>query len=259
MADLVPDSVRPTFASRGHGYELTDFDVVQELIADNRPDVVVNLAGESRPDVVEKDPDASYRINVGMPHALAYYSQAAKYRLIQISTQAVFDGLEAPYAVNGRCNPINEYGKQKLTAETLCSYYQNVTVIRPTFVLGIRPNPDVGRPNPVELILGGQNKQVNDRWFSPSFAPDVARVIWNEVVEPSRRNLIFAGVPMRTNRYLIAKALGVDAEPVSHESFPGIAPRPFDTTYAVGDHFMSFDEGIADCLRLWHAREAVAA
>ncbi len=192
---------------------------------------------------------------------LARYADLRGVHLIHISSQAVFSGECAPYDAAAIQAPINEYGKQKQFAErSVFLRREFVTIIRPTFVLGIRPDPTVGRPNPVELMLRGQKQQVNDRWFSPSFAPDVAALIWDVCRRKPSGEVIHAGVPIRTTRYEIAKALGCDVVAVSHEDFSGSAPRPRDTTYAPDAVYgMTFEQGIADCLRRWKARELVAA
>ena len=248
MQERIPSGVTAAFPAH-EACDLTDKERVCDVLSTFRPQAIVNLAGESRPDVVERAPYAHHAINVGAAYGLVRWCDRNHVQFVQVSTQAVFNGEEPPYGLNAACEPINEYGKQKRMAENLVLYYPCATVIRPTFVLGIRPNPNVGRPNPIELMLEGQRKQVNDRWFSPSFAPDVARCIWESALERPFSRVIHCGVPIRTNRYEIALALGLNPEPVSHSDFPGIAPRPRDTTYAEGAvHWMSFEQGLRDCL-----------
>lgn len=257
--------------------DLTDPKALGDLLSSVNPDVIVNLAGESRPDVVEANPTAYECINSIVPSYLSDWTERNNGHLIQVSTQAVFgaeDSIhQSPYSVNSIKEPVNAYGRQKEEGEVNAGLghqggmwkwdarRMSITIIRPTFVLGIRPDPAIGRPNPVELMLEGQKKQVNDRWFSPSFAPDVAELIWDVCQRKPSGQAIHAGVPVRVSRYDIARALGCDVEPVSHEDFPGIAPRPMDTTFAEGaEHRMNFTEGIADCLQRWKMRQkAVAA
>ncbi len=244
--------------------DLTDYDARGELLDRVNPDVIVNLAGESRPDCVEQN-SALYRIiNIKMPRALGVWAINSGRHYVHISSQSVFSGTTgATYGCNSYQSPINQYGVQKRDAERELTSLSSarVTIIRPTFVLGIRPDPTVGRANPVELMLGGQKQQVNDRWFSPSFAPDVASLIWDVCGRKPSGEVIHAGVPIRTTRYEIAVALGCQGvQACSHEDFPGIAPRPRDTTYSEGAVYgMSFAEGIADCLQRWKAQQKALA
>jgi dTDP-4-dehydrorhamnose reductase len=239
--------------------DATDQDALEYWLWLYKPSVVVNLAGESNTDTVERYPDVYEPINVQVPAALARLSDILRFRLIQVSSQAVFSGKRPTYGLNAELDPINEYGKQKAAAETAVLAHEQAMVVRPTFVLGVRPDPTIGRPNPVEAMMNGQRHQVDDRFFSPSFAPDVAACIWQHVISPDHRRVVQAGVPVRVSRYKIACDLGLDVDAVSHNDFPGIAPRPVDTTYACGDHVTTYEEGIAGCLRMFEAREAVTA
>jgi dTDP-4-dehydrorhamnose reductase len=262
-----PDGYRVTYARRQTdvlhvGVNLCDALATTKVLDWYGPQVIVNLAGESRPDVVEKYPLQSREINVDLVERLADWCMWNDVYLIQVSTQAVFSGDEPPYNPRSPRKPVNTYGAQKKRAEDILidlesAHIAKFCIIRPTFVLGIRPLPEIGRLNPVEQMLEGQCKQVDDRWFSPAFAPDVARVIWNAVAN-RREGIIHAGVPIRVSRYDVAMALGLSAQPVSHESFAGLAQRPRDTTYGKNaSHYMTFDQGIADCLVRWEARQAV--
>lgn len=256
----VPPGITATFHRRtpSPGYvhaDLTEECTVRTLVHYHRPDVIINLAGESNTDAVERDPAAAYAINVGLPALLA----SLNVRLVHISTQAVFSGSAPGYGPSSAAIPINEYGCQKAFAESAVLARPNTTVIRPTFVLGVRPDPAIGRQNPIEAMLSGQRKQVADRWFSVSFAPDVAECIWTAATSKTPRRIIHAGIPRRVSRYDIARDLGLSVDPVSHEDFPGLAPRPVDTTYSVGEYTMSYEKGLKYCLEAMEAREGVAA
>lgn len=240
--------------------DLSTPDNIMRVLWSAKPDVVVNLAGESNPDLVAKGGSRCWDLNFMLPYRLAELSNSLDFRLIHVSTQAVYRGLGCPFSPNDIPQPVNVYGLQKSLADQfVCIESRIAAIVRPTFVLGVRPNPTIGRVNPVEAMLGGQKKQVNDRWFSPSFAPDVAHTIWQAALGTDDRRIIHAGVPIRKSRYEIAKNLGLDVEPVSHDDFIGLAARPIDTTYAEGDHRMSYEEGLADCLRRWNARGGVSA
>ena len=44
---------------------------------------------------------------------------------------------------------MNKYGHQKFIAEKSVQQHKNWTIVRPTFVLGVRSLPHVGRANPM--------------------------------------------------------------------------------------------------------------
>lgn len=206
------------------------------------PDVIINLAGENRVDVVEQDPEATFGINVGFPFLLAVWCQNNKVKLIQCSTQGVFSGDNPPYSPTDIPDPITAYGRQKYEAERYALHCDYGYVARLTFVIGIRPF-DLGRRNPLEDIVEQSNQlQVDDRFFSPLNAEDAAYVLWELVDHPSAPRIVHIGEPIRVSRYTLAAdtvwhghgMINAKISPVSHEYFPGIAPRPIDTTWAYG-------------------------
>lgn len=232
--DVTPVYVRRTADCLHDGLDLTDDVARAAFLEAERPDVIINLAGESNTDVVERDPLKYSYLNSGVPEKLADWCDANGAHLVQVSTQAVFSGDAPPYAPDSVRRPVNCYGHQKYVAEKSVQRHKNWTIVRPTFVLGVRPLPHVGRANPIEQMLGGQQrKQVNDRWFSVSFAPQVAISLWKVATERSAGIVHIGGE--RLSRFDIAHRLAHGAysiEPASHDSFKGLAPRPKDTTYS---------------------------
>jgi dTDP-4-dehydrorhamnose reductase/2-polyprenyl-3-methyl-5-hydroxy-6-metoxy-1,4-benzoquinol methylase len=269
MRLCVPEGVEPTWHRREAdllhvGCDLEKHTIEAFLISQS-PDVIVNLAGESRPDVVEKDPGWFGWINGWLPLRLAVWCEKQKVHYLHISTQAVLGGDNSPYSANDTpdVEPVNWYGRQKIASENdVWGIESGWTIVRPTFVLGVRPMPAHGRQNPIEAMLEGQTKQVSNRWFSVSFAPDVAAELWKIATGAPLMKVVHLGVPQQTNRYEIAKMAGVDAVECKHEDFPGIAPRPIDTTYAGDALYLNepdpLDAGIRGCLWDYKNRRELA-
>lgn len=213
-------------------------------------DALVNLAGESNVDVVEKDPQKYRAVNVGLPALLAF---RFKGHLVHVSSQIVRD-------------PVNAYGQQKTEAETIVKARTKPwTIARPTFVLGIRPDPTMGRENPAEQMLRLQEqRQVYNRFFSVSFADEVAEYLWKLATGEPQRSVIELGWPTKTNRWGIAGFLNPTAklEGIHHEDIPGIAPRPIRTVYGPeaihGSIHASMDDGLRSLAAQWKAQHEPA-
>lgn len=256
------DDVEVIYTSRQHlpwdgslKVELTSDEDVEKLLKKQDPDVIINLAGENRPDVVEKDPDAYWFINVEMPLALKRWCEKRNRWLIHVSTQGVYQGDMPPYRANQMHGPpVNEYGKQKLRAEQLLmerSHETQVIIVRLTFILGVRPFPNLGRINPLEQMIASTMtilrfhhkkidttpfvlKQVGDRYFSPCFANSAAAFLWQLVgslhsrLDPildrylERKRVFNLGLPMKLSRAIttvvagaqVAKQIGLSTEGV---------------------------------------------
>lgn len=221
------------------------------------PDVIVNLAGENRPDVVERNPRRYLPINVEVPTWLSWWCNAHNVHYVHVSTQAVFGGEPPksipnpgpewypPYGADSPRVPVNAYGMQKLQAEVEVSAAGKTwSIVRPTFVLGVRPFPQMGRQNPMEYWLSAgapvaesqtvaKLREVDDRIFSPSFASDVAEQIWEVAKGQPTRGPINLGIPCEATRYQLAQMVRTDleVEPLQSSSFPDIAPRARNTSF----------------------------
>lgn len=215
------------------------------------PSVVINLTGENRPDVVERNPDDFVFINTLAPLYMAQWCAEHGRRLIHVSTQGVLGGTRAPYSAPTyrmeSAGPVNVYGQQKREAEDHVLNWGGL-VARLTFVLGVRPFPHVGRPNPIEQMIDDvvqkrQSRQVYDRTFSVCFARDAAEVLWELARGPHESGVVHVGTPGPMNRFRLAQMVaggmgGRESdemiEPVQHDvAFPPPwAQRPLDTTYA---------------------------
>lgn len=210
---------------------------------------VINCAGQSSVDAVQADPADARKVNVDLTGAIAEACRRTDCHYIHVSSNAVLD-------------PVNEYGHQKLAAEGMARTAPRWTVVRPTFLLGIRPLPYIGRKNPAEdMIEQREQRQVHNRWFSPGFARETAKFLWDIATAQPRRDIVHIGWPLRVSRYMIAQAFAqhsqAEVEPVPHELFAGLAPRPHDVAYppeSLHGLFATYEDGIQDCVLRWKER-----
>lgn len=259
MRLCVPPGVEPVWyrheadpITKGADLEATG--AVYRVLNEEQPQVVVNLAGESDVDKVERAPRQFERLNVDVPELIAEWSRQNTAKYVHISSQAVFGGNHGrndhpPYHAASPRAPVNAYGSQKLEAERI-AHKLGAVIVRPSFVLGCRQLPHVGRQNPLEAMLDGQRKQVADRWFSPLMAWDAAELIWYAVQFAMPGSILQLGIPQGFSRYEIASLLRKDYyEPVHHGDFPGLAERPENTTYADGKFKRSLETGLYEAVR----------
>lgn len=162
-------------------FDMSGTDIANALhrfVADLRPDVIVNCAAWTGVDACESDPDRADRINGHAVASLAEVCAAESIRLVQISTDYVFDGeLDRPYDVDDRTGPINAYGTSKLIGEqAMDPLHEGGLVVRTSWVFSGHGG------NMVATIArladqGVPLRFVDDQVGCPTFTPDLADAI----------------------------------------------------------------------------------
>ena len=97
--------------------DLTSPEGVTALALEMFPDAIVNCAAVAEPAACDADPARAQALNVELPATLAGLAHHLSARLVHVSTEQVFGGDRAPYAVGSSPAPVNLYGRQKLEAE----------------------------------------------------------------------------------------------------------------------------------------------
>jgi dTDP-4-dehydrorhamnose reductase len=146
-----------------------------EAIARFTPDVVINAAAYTAVDHAEDEPERAFRINGDAAGEVAAAARAAGARIIQISTDYVFDGGgEGPYSEEASVNPLGVYGRSKLAGEEqVRSNNPDHAIIRTAWVYS-----PFGRSFLKTMMALGQSRDlvtvVADQYGNPSSALDLA-------------------------------------------------------------------------------------
>lgn len=129
--------------------DITDAGEIEEAITRVKPDVIASLASKSDVDWGEKDENLTSLLDVNMygVHNLGATTFKLNIPAVIISTDHIFSGKNyfdlklkywiksGPYKENyARPIPVNRYGMSKLAAETLASSYDNIKVIRTSYL-----------------------------------------------------------------------------------------------------------------------------
>ena len=175
-------SATPRFKDASCGYtalDITDPDAVRRLFQDFAPSVVINSAAMTQVDDCERDRDLCWKVNTAAVEHLARQCHTAGTRLIQVSTDFVFDGENGPYREDDRPHPVNFYGKAKLAAEnaTREAGLEKWAVARTVLVYGTGEH--LSRANIALWVIDRLTKGepihlVTDQWRTPTYARDLA-------------------------------------------------------------------------------------
>lgn len=90
---------------------------LQAALEQTQPQVVLHCAALANLDECERDPQRAYRVNVELPAALARLAARDGFRLVHLSTDAVFDGQRGDYTEEDPPNPLSVYARTKWQAE----------------------------------------------------------------------------------------------------------------------------------------------
>ena len=221
--------------------DIRDKRAVDRLFAKNSFNAVVHAAGIASVDYVEKHYAESLESNIVGTLNITSACRRAGTHLTYVSTNAVFDGRNAPYKEDDPVCPVNKYGGLKVECERLVrETLQKWTIVRPILMYGW--NHSVTRPNPAtwiyeKLLKGETVSMVDDVWENPLYNVSCGRALWAVVSNTPEGTFHLAGKDS-VNRHQfaleVARAFGLDAslvKKVSSSAFPDIAPRPRDTTF----------------------------
>ena len=140
----IPHDIEVIAADR-RTFNLLDLKDCREFIFDNKPDWIINAAAYTAVDLAEDEEEKAILINGEAPTAIANALKKTGGKLLQISTDFVFDGKSSsPYKVDDEPNPINIYGKSKLLGENgiknIMQENNQYIILRTSWVMGSEGN-----------------------------------------------------------------------------------------------------------------------
>lgn len=227
----------------GHAQaDILDEDRLRYWVRSFAPEVIVNCAAFTQVDACEERKEHACAVNGHALRSIAAAAEAAKARLIQVSSDYVFDGLaSSPLREDAATAPLSAYGQSKLLGEEIAAAYERSLIVRASWLFG------PGGPNFVATIrrflLEGRTplRVVDDQRGRPTFTPYLARALY-ELDQRGARGLVHYGNREPASWYdlacEIARIVSPSAEviPVKTTEFPRPAKRP---AYSVLDvsHF----------------------
>jgi dTDP-4-dehydrorhamnose reductase len=159
--------------------DITDWQAVERLINSFRPELVVNTAAFTTVDAAEETPELAFQVNAEGAGNVARAARRVGARLIQISTDYVFDGNRStPYPPDARTHPLNVYGASKLQGETLATSANPSTLVIRAGWLYSESGKNFLTSIVEALIAARPIRVVDDQVGCPTSARDLAAVIW---------------------------------------------------------------------------------
>ena len=97
--------------------ELTEAGVIDRLLDETNPEVVIHCAAIANVDDCEAKPELAEKVNTLLPGKIAAAAAVRQIKMVQISTDAVFDGEKGNYVESDEPNPLSVYASTKLGGE----------------------------------------------------------------------------------------------------------------------------------------------
>ena len=117
--------------------DLADHAACRQAVWDHRPDWVLNAGAYTAVDRAESEADRAMAINAGAPQAFAEALRDTGGRLLQVSTDFVFNGAQgSPYRPDQALDPLGVYGATKAAGETAALALAGARVLRTSWVYG---------------------------------------------------------------------------------------------------------------------------
>ncbi len=237
--------ITPRFRGASCGYtrlDVTSAPHVRRIFEDFAPSIVINSAALTEVDHCEMEREACWKVNVEGVEHLARNCKSTGARLVQVSTDFIFDGQHGPYREDARPNPVNFYGKSKLAAENIVRQLgtDQWSIVRTVVVYGT--GTDLKRGNLALWALskfeqGKPFKVFTDQWRCYTYAPDLAMGI-ERIIRFGKNGVYHLSgpeyLPIFKFVQAIAKAFDLNAgliQPVSSNTFKQPALRPPHTGF----------------------------
>ena len=161
--------------------DITDDRQVDFVINKYKPDVIINTAAITDVDFCQTNKSLARKVNVdGLKKIIKYSSSSTK--IIQISTDFIYDGIKGLYNEESLPNPINYYGKTKLEAENiLLSSKKNFIIIRVSTLYSNNINNFYNWVMK-NLINNNSLNIANDQISNPCYALNLVNLIFDLIL-----------------------------------------------------------------------------
>lgn len=237
----------PRFENASCGYaplDVTQPDDVADLFQDFTPNVVINCAAMSDAAECDENRSEAWAVNARAVKTLAKQCRATGARLVQVSTDFVFNGKRGPYDENARPDPVNYYGRTKLAGENAVreAGRSNWAVVRTVLLYGTGQR--LKRQNVVLWMIDRLSENeplhiVDDQYRTPTHVDDLAKGL-ERLVHFEKTGIYHVSgrdfVSVYELACTVAEVFDVDPSlitPVSSDFFEDDVERPLRTGFII--------------------------
>ena len=217
---------------------LLNLEDIHKFFKKIQPDVIIHSAALTDVEKCEVEPKLANSINVKSTEIIAKEAENFDSYLMYISTDYVFDGKKGSYKETDLTNPLNHYGKTKLSGEKIIKDKTSKwSIIRTSTPFGTH---SFKKTFPVWVFENlKNNKKINvleDQFTSPTYVPNLSKMIL-EIITRNLEGFFHVSGSTKISRFEFAKIVlekfNLDSSllnPVKIDSMPWKAHRPIDSS-----------------------------
>ena len=206
-------------------------------------DVIVHSAAWRDPERCLKNQEGALKLNYESTQKIAKIAAARKARMIYMSTDYVFSGINPPYAEDAEPSPVNHYGRTKLLGEqAVMETTANFAILRIPlqYGLAVRIEQCPMLLTTLKALKSEKKWPMDDHIVRyPTYSGDVADAVMLILAKSLRGIYHFTGQD-KTTKYgmtlTIGKALGMKTDHIVPFQDPpaGEEARPRDSHLSIG-------------------------
>ena len=187
LAEKIPAGIEVVALGRQE-LDLSNKEACHNAVLQHRPDWVLNAGAYTAVDRAESEPELAMAVNAVAPEAFAQALGEVGGRLLQVSTDFVFNGTQAhPYHPDQPVDPISVYGATKAEGERLVQKALPAThycILRTSWVYGPVGNNFCLTMLRLHRLKSAQNETLNvvaDQIGCPTSAWNLACACWSAI------------------------------------------------------------------------------
>tara|TARA_B100000579_G_scaffold45520_1_gene31751 strand:- start:15694 stop:16590 length:897 start_codon:yes stop_codon:yes gene_type:complete len=181
LRDSIPNEIDLISFSK-QDLDLSDIRACEHIVMKHKPDWVINTGAYTAVDLAEINRSKAFAINAKAPEMLSKFLKKIGGKLLQISTDFVFDGNQSiPYKPLNKLNPLNVYGASKAEGEFQALKNLNTKIIRTSWLYGVTGKNfclTMINLHRSKSLLNEEINVVSDQIGSPTSTVSLAKACW---------------------------------------------------------------------------------
>lgn len=187
--------------------DITDQTLTENFFKSIQPSIVIHTAGMIYPIQCEENQELAWNTNVTGTKNIVNLCKHYNSKLVFLSSDYVFDGLDNPYDELHETNPLNFYGKTKTESEKIISELNNFLIIRTAWVNDLNKH---SKSFVMQVVNSLKNNKIfnapSDQYGHPTLSINLAEIIVELIINNHNGIFNIAGLTY-IDRFHFAKKI----------------------------------------------------